>query len=132
MILDSSAILAVLFEEEGYEQIVDTMAGADVLAIGAPTLVETGMVAIKVFDLHGKALLSEFLSRWSVVVTPFDNRHWQVAGDAFIRFGKGRHPARLNFGDCLTYAAARVSDLPLLFVGDDFAKTDVVPALSSR
>ena len=129
MILDSSAILAVLFEEDGHEQIVDAMSDADVLAIGAPTLVETGLVAIRSFDLHGKALLAEFLSRWSVVVTPFDNRHWQVAGDAFIRFGKGRHPARLNFGDCLTYATARVSDLPLLFVGEDFAKTDVIPAL---
>jgi ribonuclease VapC len=129
LILDSSAILAVLFEEDGHERIVDAMSDADALAVGAPTLVETGMVAVRAFDLHGKALVSQFLERWSVVVTPFDGRHWQVASEAFIRFGKGRHPARLNLGDCMTYATARVAELPLLFVGDDFAKTDVTPAL---
>ena len=132
MILDSSAIFAVLFEEAGNEQVVDAMRTADVLAIGAPTLLEAGIVAVRAFDLHGKALISQFLERWSVVVTPFDGRHWQVASDAFVRFGKGRHPARLNLGDCMTYATAHVAELPLLFVGDDFAKTDLVPALSSR
>lgn len=132
MILDSSAVLAVLFEEDGNERIIEAMHDADVLAIGAPTMVETGMVAVRAFDLHGRALVSQFLERWSVVVTPFGSRHWQVAGDAFIRFGKGRHPARLNLGDCMTYATASVAELPLLFVGDDFAKTDLIPALSSR
>ncbi len=129
MILDSSAILAVLFEEEGHERVIDAMRDADALAIGAPTLVETGMVAMRTFGLHGKALVSQFLERWSVVVTPFDGRHGQVASDAFIRFGKGRHPARLNLGDCMTYATAQIAELPLLFVGDDFSQTDLRPAL---
>lgn len=132
MILDSSAVMAVLFEEEGYERLVDALSEADVIGIGAPTLFEAGMVAIGVFDLHGKGLVSQFLERWSIVVTPFDHRHWQVATEAFIRFGKGRHPARLNLGDCLTYATARVAEEPLLFTGDDFAQTDLVPALNSR
>jgi ribonuclease VapC len=60
-------------------------------------------------------------------VIPFDDRHWSVAAEAFIRYGKGRHPARLNYGDCMAYATAKVAGAPLLFVGDDFAKTDIVP-----
>lgn len=130
MILDSSAILSVLFEEVGQDRLVDAMGDADVLAIGAPTLLETGMVAVGVFDLHGRALVSQFLERWGVVVVPFDARHWQAAADAFIRFGKGRHPAGLNYGDCMTYATARVAGQPLLFVGEDFARTDVAAALA--
>jgi ribonuclease VapC len=132
LILDSSAVLAVLFREEGHDAVEDRLADADIVAIGAPTLFETGMVAMGRFDLRGRALVAEFLERWAIVVTPFDSAHYQVAANAFIRYGKGRHPAALNLGDCLTYATARVADLPLLFVGDDFAKTDVVPVLSSR
>jgi ribonuclease VapC len=60
---------------------------------------------------------------------PFGEGHWPVAVDAFIRFGKGRHPASLNFGDCLTYAVARLADQPLICVGDDFAKTDLTTAV---
>lgn len=128
MILDSSSVLSVLFEEEGQDRVVDAIGAADLLAIGAPTLFETGMVAVGVFDLHGRALVAQFLERWNVLVIPFDRQHWQVAADAFVRYGKGRHPARLNYGDCMTYATARVADEPLLFTGDDFAKTDVAIA----
>lgn len=129
MILDSSSILSVLFEEEGQGRMVDAIAATDVLAIGAPTLFETGMVAMGVFDLHGKALVAQFLQRWSVVVIPFHERHWQAAADAFIRYGKGRHPARLNYGDCMTYATAKIAEMPLLFTGEDFAKTDLRSAV---
>jgi ribonuclease VapC len=128
LILDSSSVLSVLFEEEGQDRVVDAIGAADLLAIGAPTLFETGMVAVGVFDLHGRALVAQFLERWNVLVIPFDRQHWQVAADAFVRYGKGRHPARLNYGDCMTYATARVADEPLLFTGDDFAKTDVAIA----
>jgi ribonuclease VapC len=128
LILDSSAILSVLFEEEGHGRVVDRLDAADILAIGAPTLFETGMVAIGTFDLHGRALVSQFLERWNVLVIPFDTRHWRVAADAFIRYGRGRHPARLNYGDCMTYASARLAEMPLLFVGDDFAQTDIPSA----
>lgn len=128
MILDSSAVLAVLFRERGHERIAEAINDADVLAIGAPTLVETGIVAVRAFDLHGRALVSQFLEQKQVTVIPFGEDHWGVAGEAFIRYGKGRHPARLNYGDCMTYATARVADLPLLFVGNDFSQTDIVPA----
>lgn len=130
MILDSSSVISVLFEEEDHGRLLEAMGGADVLAIGAPTLFETGMVATGAFDLHGRTLVSQFVERWSVVVTPFDNRHWQIAMAAFLRYGKGRHPAALNYGDCMTYATAHLAGMPLLFVGEDFRKTDITPALA--
>ena len=65
------------------------------------------------------------LKQWSVVVIPFGPEHWPVAVEAFARYGKGRHPARLNLGDCLTYAVAKLAGEPLLCVGGDFARTDL-------
>jgi ribonuclease VapC len=129
LILDSSAVVSVILEEEGHARLVGAMAEADNLAIGAPTLLETGMVMIGSIDLHGRALVSQFLEQNRVIVIPFDGRHWSVAAEAFIRYGKGRHPAALNYGDCMTYATARLADHPLLFTGDDFAKTDLQPAV---
>jgi ribonuclease VapC len=129
-VLDSSAVVSLLRGEEGHRRLHAKLEDADVLAIGAPTLVEIGMVANSRFGESGRSLVTEFLEYWDVEVTPFDGRHWRAAFDAFLRYGKGRHPAGLNYGDCLTYATARVAELPLLFVGDDFAKTDVIPALA--
>jgi ribonuclease VapC len=86
------------------------------------------MVALGRFRAEGEALVEQFLDDLKVEVLPFDGRHWRAATDAFIRYGKGRHPAGLNFGDCMSYAAARVADEPLLFTGNDFAKTDIPPA----
>jgi ribonuclease VapC len=63
-----------------------------------------------------------------VLVIPFGEPHWSAAATAFIRFGKGRHPAALNYGDCMTYATARVAERPLLYVGNDFAQTDIEAA----
>ena len=101
---------------------------ASAMAVGAPTLVEATMVMVGRFDLHGRALLAQFLERNQISVTSFDGRHWRVATEAFIRYGKGRHPASLNYGDCMTYATAKVAGAPLLFTGRDFAKTDVAVA----
>ena len=128
MILDSSAILAVLFREKGLPRIVEAIVSAPFLAIGAPTLVETGMVAVGSFDLRGRALVSRFLEEHGVEVIPFGEQHWRTAAEAYVRYGKGRHPARLNLGDCMTYATAKVAGAPLLFTGDDFARTDVAIA----
>ncbi len=128
MILDSSAIIAVVFREKQHEQLEEVMAAADSLAISAPTLLETAMVAIGVFERRGRDLVIRFLADWGVEVLPFDRRHWRSATVAFARYGKGRHPARLNYGDCMTYATASVAGEPLLFVGNDFARTDIPPA----
>lgn len=128
MILDSSAVIALLREEPGHERLYSKLEAADTLAVGAPTLCETGMVATGRFGEGGTALVRLFVGDWGVEVIPFDNRHCRVAIDAFARYGKGRHAAALNFGDCMTYASARLAEMPLLFTGVDFAKTDLAAA----
>ena len=128
VMFDSSAVLSILREEPGHQQLHAKVERADRLAIGAPTLFETAMVAIGRFGGGGEVLVEQFLDDWKVDVLPFDETHWRVADEAFIRFGKGRHPAALNYGDCMTYASARLAGMPLLFAGDDFAKTDIPPA----
>jgi ribonuclease VapC len=128
LILDSSAIVAVLRREEGYRRCAAALDEARELAIGAPTLFETGMVAISRFGLDGRARVAQFLERYAIVVISFDERHWHAAAEAFIRYGKGRDPAGLNYGDCMAYATAYVADRPLLFTGNDFSQTDIAAA----
>ena len=128
MILDSSAVLAVLREEPGHEQLQVRLEQADVLEMGAPTVFETNMVLVRRFGEAGGVLIERFLEDWEVQVLPFGEQHLSLAMDGFARYGKGRHRARLNYGDCMTYATARVADQPLLFIGDDFARTDIAPA----
>jgi len=86
------------------------------------------MVSIGRFGAEGEELLAQFLRDLEVEIRSFEERHWRMATTAFDRYGKGRHPATLNFGDCMSYAAARVAGEPLLFTGNDFAKTDIPPA----
>jgi ribonuclease VapC len=125
VILDSSAIVSVLTEEIGYEDVVRRASAASMLAVGAPTLVQTAMVLSPRLGKDSRRLLNGLLRKMDVEIIPFTEEHYEVAVDAFERFGKGRHPAALNFGDCLTYAVARLSGLPLLYTGNDFARTDL-------
>jgi ribonuclease VapC len=128
VIVDSSAVIAVLLRQPGYEPVLEELAREPGAGIGAPTLVETGVVLAAKLGVTGRTLLARFLHESGLVVVPFGEEHWSVAVDAFARFGKGRHPAGLNFGDCLAYATARLADEPLLCLGDDFAKTDLALA----
>ena len=128
MILDSSAIVSVILAEPGKERILERIAGASIVAVGAPTLVETAMVLSSRIGRDARPLLGDFLREMEVEVVPFGVEHWEAAVDAFLRFGKGRHAAGFNFGDCLTYAVARLSGLPLLFTGEDFSQTDLPAA----
>jgi ribonuclease VapC len=125
VILDSSAVVAVLLREDGHEDLEQKMRDVGTVAIGAPTLMETMAVMIRRRGAPGLIAVDLFLEILKVVVLPFDGEHADIAGDASVRFGKGRHPARLNFGDCMTYATAQVAGEPLLFVGDDFTQTDI-------
>jgi len=127
MILDSSAIVAILLEEPGRERLVERVSST-AAAVGAPTLAEAGMVLSSRLGRDARPLLSTFLRRAEVEIIPFREEHWEAALDAFQRFGKGRHPAALNMGDCLAYAVASVAALPLLFKGEDFTKTDIPAA----
>lgn len=128
MILDTSVIVAIVLREPGYEELVGKLQSAGAVGIGTPTLTEAGIVLLARLGIEPQAVLDRFLRDFGVVPVVFGEQHWREALDAFRRFGKGRHPASLNFGDCLSYAAARVADHPLLFVGDDFPRTDVEAA----
>lgn len=125
MILDSSAVLSIVFREPEYDVLVAKTLAAPLAGIGTPTLVETGVVLTARLGNVRRGLLERFLDEFQVDEVPFGERHWRVAVDAYERFGRGRHPASLNFGDCLAYACAQVADDELLFVGDDFSRTDV-------
>ena len=125
MILDSSAIVSLVFEESLGERIGYAIGAADACRIGAPTLVETAMVLTGREGDAGRLLLGQFIQQRNIDVLSFTEAHWRVAQSAFVRFGKGRHPAALNLGDCLTYATAYVAGEPLLCIGDDFRRTDL-------
>ena len=128
MILDSSAVIAIVLREPGYEALVAKIGAARVAGIGAPTLAETGLVLMAKLGKEARGVLSRFLQEAGLTVVPFGEQHWRVAVQAYARFGKGRHAAGLNFGDCLAYATARMAGQPLLCVGDDFARTDLALA----
>ena len=130
MIVDSSAIVAIMLREAGWEDLVDLIATAASCGVGAPTLAETGIVLTARIGPQTHGMIARFLQESAMATVPFGDDHWPVAIEAYARFGKGRHAANLNFGDCLTYAVARLADQPLLFVGDDFGRTDVAAARS--
>jgi ribonuclease VapC len=125
VIIDSSAILAVIGKEPGYERIVHELAASPRTRIGAPTRLEAGIVLTARFGPVGKTALARFLQENAIETVAFGEGHAAIALDAYSRFGKGRHPAALNFGDCCTYAIASIAGEPLLCIGDDFVKTDL-------
>lgn len=128
MIVDASALVAILVEEPGHEALWRRLVDDERVVVGAPTLVEAGMVLERYAPRLGRTLLSRLLDEVPVQRIPFTDAHWSLALDGFLRFGKGRHPAGLDFGDCLTYALAKAGGEPLLCTGDDFARTDLVLA----
>ena len=128
MTLDSSALIAVLFAEPGYLDLVDRILDAGHVRVGAPTLVETSLVLAGRRRTPASGEVEDLVKELAITVVPFGEAEWRVAVDAFARFGRGRHQAALNFGDCLAYASAAAAGDTLLFVGDDFRRTDIPPA----
>ena len=129
MILDTSAILAVVFGEPDRDELLGRIGQAEVVGVGAPTLAETAIVLAARLGDEGPRTLARLVERAALVVIPFEQTHWQVAAEAWLRFGRGRHPAGLNLGDCLAYATARLAGQPLLCKGDYFSKTDLALAV---
>lgn len=126
MIVDTSALVAVVLREPGYEAVLDKLAAPDAIAaIGTPTVTELGIVLTARLGSDARLLVVDLLDRMQITTVPFGDEHWREAIDAFWRFRRGRHRAGLNFGDCLTYAVARLANEPLLFVGDGFTATDL-------
>lgn len=125
MIVDSSAIVAIVLREPLYEELVSKLGTATQIAIGAPTLVETGIVLSARLRRDARGTLARLVQELRIEIVAFTAAHYGTAMEAWWRFGRGRHAANLNFGDCLSYATARVSNQPLLCVGDDFPRTDL-------
>ena len=132
MILDSSALVAILFKEPEAERLAATIRDTDSTAIAAPTLLETAIVA-EGRTLPGMAAkLDALMVAIRPEIVPFTAEHASLARDAWRRYGKGRHKAGLNLGDCFSYALAKERGQALLFKGDDFAATDIEPAIKTH
>jgi ribonuclease VapC len=129
MIVDISALVAIVLREPDHETLLDTLTDPSAsAAIGVPTVAELGLVLSARLRTDARLLVSGLLDQLDIATVPFVDEHWRAAVDAYLRHGRGRHRAGLNFGDRLTYAVASLADEPLLFVGDDFTHTDVAAA----
>ena len=126
MIVDTSALMAILRLEPEARRLLDAIKAADRRAISAATLVEAEIVAEARAGEQGARDLDAALARLKIEVVSLTESHAAYARRAFRRYGKARgHPARLNFGDCFAYALAKATGEPLLFKGDDFSLTDI-------
>jgi len=129
MIVDTSAIVAILREEDEARRFAEAIEAATVRRISAATYVEIGAVIDGARDPVASRLVDELLATAGIVIEPVTAAQARIARDAYRDFGKGSgHAAGLNFGDCFAYALARATSEPLLFKGDDFAQTDVASA----
>jgi len=129
MIVDTSAVLAVLLDEAEAEEFTRLLLNSDVCLMSAVSFVEASVIAEKNGGDGGVRQLDAFLRTAGIAIEPVSEEQAMAARQAYSDFGKGRHAAGLNFGDCFSYALAKVSGEPLLFKGSDFRKTDVVAAL---
>lgn len=131
MIVDSSALIAILFREPDHLTLAEALNQAEHVSIAAPTLLEASMVVAGRVGAEGLVGLDRLISEIRATTIPFTSEHAALARQAFLIYGKGRHKAGLNFGDCISYATARLAGQPLLFKGDDFSLTDIVPAIQT-
>lgn len=129
MVVDTSALCAVLFDEPDREQLVRLMMTAGRPYVSAGTSLECTIVLVRRHGAEGEARARAFFERLRFQIVPLDEPQAEIAKRGFQIYGKGRHPAGLNFGDCISYALAKSLGEPLLFKGNDFRLTDVVPAL---
>lgn len=127
MVVDTSALLAILQGEPERRAFIDAMQDADACRLSTATLVETAIVIEARYGAEGARDLDVFLKRAGVELVPVDVEQAEIARRGFSRFGRGRHRASLNFGDCVAYALAISLGESLLFKGDDFRHTDVQP-----
>ena len=126
MVIDTSALAAIFFGEPERQRFLDAIIGATSRMLSAATVLETALVVeSRLGDAAGREL-DLFLLRGNFQIIPFDAEQSELARSAWRRFGKGRHPAALNFGDCFAYALAKWSGEPLLAKGTDFAATDIM------
>jgi ribonuclease VapC len=129
MILDTSALVAVLFGEPEADDYTRLIHDADRCLISAGSFLELSIVIERQAGPGAARQCDMFFRRAGIIIEPFTVEQAHIARQAFHDFGKGRHPAGLNFGDCFAYALTKITGEPLLFKGKDFKKTDIVAAL---
>jgi len=125
MVIDTSALMAIFMQEPAADRLVSAMEADRTRLISAATVVESSLVLLGRYGEAGEPLLDRLLRGVGAEVVPVGEEQVALARDAALRFGRGRHPAALNFGDCFSYALSVARGEPLLFVGDDFSQTDV-------
>jgi ribonuclease VapC len=129
MVLDSSALVAIIKQEPGYERLESKIDAAEAVLIGAPTLLETLIVLARQAGVDHRIALEAYLRRVDARIVDFTEEHANVAGGAYMRYGRGFNAqAKLNYGDCISYAVAALAGDQLLFVGEDFTHTDITAA----
>ena len=122
--VDTSVIIAISMKEPEAETF-RTLMGREPVIIGWPTLLEVRMVLSGKGFVSAARIVGQLATTVNVTIVAFDEKHYRAAEDAFARFGRGRHPAALNMGDCFSYAVAAIAKAPLLFKGPDFGQTDL-------
>ncbi|MEO6193733.1 MAG: type II toxin-antitoxin system VapC family toxin, partial [Thermoanaerobaculia bacterium] len=127
MVIDTSALLAILLDEPERRTFNEAIEAAESRRMSAAIFVEVSIVIESRFGAEGIRDLDLFIERAGISLVPVDSDQAQMARRAYSRFGKGRHRAGLNYGDCFSYALAMVLGEPLLYKGDDFGQTDVTP-----
>jgi ribonuclease VapC len=132
MVIDASAVIAILLAEPERAPFSEAIAADRIRLISVVGFVEASFVMLSRKREPGLADLRTFLGDGDIERVPIDERQAEMAVEAFRRFGKGRHPAALNIGDCFAYALAKATGEKLLFKGGDFGQTDVTPALPGR
>jgi ribonuclease VapC len=128
MILDTSAMVAILYREPEAADFAQLIHEAEICRISVANYVELAMVIESQLGPEAMRQAETFFRRAGVVVEPVTVDHGELARQAFLDFGKGRHKASLNYGDCFSYALAKATSEPLLFKGNDFAQTDIKSA----
>jgi ribonuclease VapC len=130
MVIDTSALFAIELHEPERQAFGRAIIEARIRLLSAATAVEfVTAIAGRVSGIDAIATLDALAHRFEIEIVPVDHAQWREAANALIRFGRGRHPARLNFGDSFAYALAKVTGEPLLYKGDDFARTDIAAAI---
>lgn len=125
MVVDSSVLVAILFDEPEAKGFVQAIAEADRRLMSAASLLEAAIVVDNQICPAAGRQLDAFVEDAQIEIEPVTERQVKIARQAYLDFGKGNHPAKLNFGDCFAYALAKATGEPLLFKGDDFAQTDI-------
>ena len=128
MVIDTSALVAILQSEEGADRLLAAIERDSVRLVSAATVLELSLVVIGRYGTGAESLLDRLLRDHGATVIAFDAEQLAIARDAAARFGRDGHTAALNFGDCFAYALSMAHNEPLLCVGEDFARTDVAVA----